>query len=161
MPSVMVSDSLSVLLYEVKFSNYDGPKLTASEQNLGFLPPGDPRSELVLSLFKEGDGLSLLLNGFGSSKSATKTQIQSISAMTQVRNGVYRTPTFIVHGERDEVVPHTMVVDLVREMKRMNIESGVLVVPRARHIFDLKPKPGDKLWEEYIAPAYDFLFRHL
>jgi dipeptidyl aminopeptidase/acylaminoacyl peptidase len=65
--------------------------------------------------------------------------------MAQVRSGAYRTPTFIVHGKRDDVVPHTMGVDLVGEMKKMDVESGVLVVPKARHTFNLKLKPGDKL----------------
>ncbi len=135
--------------------------MTASEQNLGFLQPGDPRSELVLSLFKDGNGLSLLLNGFGSSKSVTKTQIQSISPIAQIRNGAYRTPTFIIHGNRDEVVPHTMGVHFIKALKESGVDAEVVVVPMARHIFDLKLKPGDKLWEEYIRPGYEFLFRHL
>ncbi|PVH89648.1 hypothetical protein DL98DRAFT_564950 [Cadophora sp. DSE1049] len=129
-------------------SNYNSPNLTASEQNLGFLSPGDPRSELVLSLFKDGSGLSILLNGFPESASSliptpvSKSQIRSISPLAHIRRCVYRTPTFIVHGERDEVVPHTMAVDLVREMSRMGVQFGVKIVPRVRHNFDLKIKPG-------------------
>jgi acetyl esterase/lipase len=135
--------------------------LTASEQNLGFLQPGDPRSELVLSLFKDGNGLSLLLNGFGSSKSATEAQIRLINPMAQIQNGVYRTPTFIIHGDRDEVVPHSMGANFIRALTESGVDAEMALVPMARHIFDLKLKPGDKLWEEYIRPGYEFLFQHL
>ncbi|KAA8615013.1 polyketide synthase [Pyrenophora tritici-repentis] len=42
-------------------TQYDGNG--TDNTGMGWVRPGDPRSELVLSLFKEGNGLPLLLNG--------------------------------------------------------------------------------------------------
>ncbi|KAL5328987.1 hypothetical protein ACEPPN_002496 [Leptodophora sp. 'Broadleaf-Isolate-01'] len=170
--------SIRDALSDKVITNYTSPSLTPSETNLGFLLPGDPRSELVLSLFKDGNGLSLLLNGFPTTSSspthststnpanspprtATPSQIHSISPLSQVRTGTYRTPTFIIHGENDEVVPCCMAVGFEREMKRMGVESGVVVVPGKRHIFDARLKPGDGVWEEYVRPGYEFFLGFL
>lgn len=149
-----------------QISHYDIPKgINASEENLGLLRPGDPRSELILNLFSNGNGLSLLLNGFtgstGRLEPPTAAQIQSLSPLAQLRRGSYSTPTFIIHGEEDEVVPYHMSVTFVEEMKAKGLDAEVLVVPRQRHIFDLALKPGDAHWEKWIEPGYQFLFEHL
>jgi hypothetical protein len=59
------------------------------------------------------------------------------------------------------VVPHTMAIDLVAELKRNGVDSGLKIVPKARHIFDLKLKPGGKMWDEFIRLGYEFVFAHL
>ncbi|KAG4435794.1 hypothetical protein IFR05_008715 [Cadophora sp. M221] len=177
--------SIRAALSDKVITNYTSPSLTPSETNLGFLLPGDPRSELVLSLFKDGNGLSLLLNGFPSlspstssspfsssssssssttntpSKPATKAQIHSISPLAQVRAGLYRTPTFIIHGGEDEVVPCSMAVGFERELRRMGVRSGVVVVPGKRHVFDARVRPGDAVWEEFVGRGYEFLLGFL
>ncbi|KAJ6174552.1 hypothetical protein N7485_005289 [Penicillium canescens] len=147
-------------------SHYDGPKgIGASEENLGLLCRGDPRSELILNLFAGGNGLSLLLNGFTGSLNRlllpTTIQIQSLSPLAHVRDGSYRTPTYIIHGEKDEVVPCQMSVTFIKEMKARGLDGEVQVVPRRRHIFDLTLKPGDAQWKKWIEPGYQFLFEHL
>jgi dipeptidyl aminopeptidase/acylaminoacyl peptidase len=81
--------------------------------------------------------------------------------MAQVRSGAYRTPTFIIHGDRDEVVPCSMGTEFITELQMRGVAAGIKVVKGARHIFDLKCKPGDRLWEEHIAPGYEFLFECL
>lgn len=157
---------VSRLNFGEQISHYDIPKgIGASEENLGLLRQGDPRSELILNLFSGGNGLSLLLNGFtGSTKRLeppTAAQIQSLSPLAQMRGGTYSTPTFIIHGEEDEVVPYHMSVTFVEEMKARGLDAEVLVVPRKRHIFDLALKPGDAHWEKWIEPGYQFLFENL
>lgn len=54
-----------------------------------------------------------------------------------------------------------MAVGFEREMKRMGVESGVVVVPGKRHIFDARLKPGDGVWEEYVRPGYEFFLGFL
>lgn len=136
---------------------------------LGWVRPGDPRSELVLSLFKEGNGLPLLLNGLPSLSSVenpmlmapSADRIAAISPLFQVRAGNYSTPTFIIHGDRDEIVPFYTAERFAKALRVAGVESGFLPVKQARHIHDLKLKPGQKEWEESVAPGYDFLINIL
>lgn len=136
---------------------------------LGWVRPGDARSELVLSLFKEGNGLPLLLNGLPSPSSVenpmlmapSADRIAAISPSFQVRAGNYSTPTFIIHGDRDEIVPFHTAERFAKALRVAGVESGFLPVKRARHIHDLRLKPGQKEWEESVAPGYNFLINIL
>ncbi|KAL9092262.1 MAG: hypothetical protein Q9165_004436 [Trypethelium subeluteriae] len=133
--------------------------------NLGWIQPGDPRSELVLSLFKEGTGLPLLLNGLPSitaSGSAcfekpSAEQIASINPISQLRSGNYSTPTFIIHGTDDEIAPFTAAEQFLAALKAKNVMCGLLKIEGGKHTHDLTLKPGMKEWEQHVAPGYRFL----
>ncbi|GAB1312718.1 Polyketide synthase [Madurella fahalii] len=133
--------------------------------NLGWLRPGDPRSELVLSLFKEGIGLSLLLNGLSRS-SATDSLltrpapelVASISPLSRLRAGEYTVPTYVIHGTADEVAPFEAAESFVREMRARGVPCGFLAVPRGRHVHDVGVERGTREWEEGVEGAYRFLF---
>ena len=58
------------LTSHLQITNHSVPPDNTDSSHLGWLRPGDPRSELVLSLFKEGNGLPLLLNGIRLSSSS-------------------------------------------------------------------------------------------
>lgn len=132
--------------------------------------PGDPRSELVLSLFKEGTGLPLLLNGLPSGSGADDDswtqrpdaeRVAAISPMAQLRHGKYKVPTFIIHGTKDEIVPYSTAVAFADALRAAGVEGELLTVQGARHIHDVSLKPGNKRWDDTVAPGYEFLFRHL
>ncbi|EOD43923.1 putative polyketide synthase protein [Neofusicoccum parvum UCRNP2] len=81
---------------------------TTDTTGLGWVRPGDPRSELVLSLFKEGNGLPILLTGLSADSLTmppSPSLVASISPLAHVRGGTYRVPTYLIHGTRDEIVP--------------------------------------------------------
>ncbi|KAK0647379.1 Methylphloroacetophenone synthase [Lasiodiplodia hormozganensis] len=137
---------------------------------LGWVRPGDPRSELVLSLFKEGTGLPLLLNGLPSGSGADDDswtqrpdaeRVAAISPMAQLRRGKYKVPTFIIHGTKDEIVPYSTAVAFADALRAAGVEGELLTVQGARHIHDVSLKPGNKRWDDTVAPGYEFLFRHL
>ncbi|KAL8721637.1 MAG: hypothetical protein Q9225_001726 [Loekoesia sp. 1 TL-2023] len=126
---------------------------------------GDPRSELVLSLFKEGNGLNLFLNGLSEEGDLQapieQTKIDAINPIAQVRNGKYQVPTFLIHGTDDEVVPYGMSVAFHEVLEERGIDSGVLLVDGAKHIHDLDCEPGSEMWDRGVDPGYDFLLKHL
>jgi dipeptidyl aminopeptidase/acylaminoacyl peptidase len=132
---------------------------------LGWVKPGDPRSELVLSLFKESHGLNIMLNGLTSDGSwmrqPSPERVAYISPMAQVRSGTYNTPTFIIHGERDEIVPVRTAVKFVNALEKHNIEHGFLLIPNVKHIHDLNLKPGMEEWYTQVEPGYNFLLKAL
>ena len=123
--------------------------------------PGDPRSELVLSLFKEGTGLSLMLNGLSTNALTLPPEpdrVAYISPMAHVRTGRYTTPTFLIHGEKDEIVPFHTAVKFADALQCHNVKGGLLTVKGARHIHDLQLRPGMERWQQEVAPGYEFLF---
>ncbi|OJD29656.1 polyketide synthase [Diplodia corticola] len=147
-------------------TGYDGDGSTDTT-GLGWVRPGDPRSELVLSLFKEGNGLPLMLNGLPSGDEEAWTRwpdadrIAAISPLAQVRRGRYGVPTFVIHGTRDEIVPYASAGAFVDALRRAGVEGHLLTVRGARHIHDVSLRPGSERWEETVAPGYEFLLGHL
>lgn len=147
-----------------QITNYDCDKIDTT--GLGWVRPGDPRSELVLSLFKEGTGLPLMLNGLSSDLSKTFTKpdakrVAAISPMAQLRMGKYTTPTFLIHGDKDEVVPFHTAVRFADALTDHGVHGGLLAVKGVKHIHDMSLRPGMERWQREVAPGYDFLFQAL
>ncbi|KAF7896114.1 hypothetical protein EAF00_006129 [Botryotinia globosa] len=146
---------------DTPITNYDSA--IGDNTNLGWVRPGDPRSELLLSMFKEGTGLSLLLNGLPrpgakSLDQPTQAQIIAISPLAQLRKGSYDVPTFIIHGTRDQIAPFADSEKFVVELKKRIITCGFLPLEGVDHIYDLQLKPETREWEEKVEPGYQFLF---
>lgn len=147
-------------LSPIQITSYTSPTGTDST-NLGWVRPGDPRSELVLSLFKESHGLSVMLNGLSPTALSTpppRQKITAISPMAQLKAGRYKVPTFIIHGDRDEIAPFGDSEAFVGELRKRGVEGGLGRVSGARHIHDLAMRPGGKGWEEGVGVGYDFVF---
>ncbi|KAF7898017.1 uncharacterized protein EAF01_008983 [Botrytis porri] len=155
-------DTIRKSLSTRPITNYDAE--SSDSTGLGWVRPGDPRSELVLSLFKEGSGLSIMLNGIsddGWCRKPDPERVAFISPMAQLRSGKYTTPTFLIHGEDDEIVPIYTAKKFVTALKERGVRSGFLEVPGAKHIHDLNLRPGMEQWRQGVEPGYDFLFEIL
>ncbi|UKZ74609.1 putative secondary metabolism biosynthetic enzyme [Trichoderma virens FT-333] len=129
---------------------------------LGWVKPGDPRSELVLALVKEKNGMALLLDGIPADGDTLKApepeRVAAISPLAQVQKGNYRTPTFVIIGDEDEIVPFHTSVNFVNALNKQGVKNGFIPVPGQRHIYDLALTPGMAKWEDWVAPGYRFLF---
>ncbi|KAL7952523.1 putative polyketide synthase [Trichoderma compactum] len=145
-----------------------GPQMVTSHafsstdtSGLGWLQPGDPRSELVLALVKEKNGIALLLDGIPADGDALEApdpeRVAAISPLAQVQRGNYSTPTFIIIGDEDEIAPFHTSVDFVNALKKQGVRNGFIPVPGQRHIFDLALTPGMSKWDNWVAPGYMFL----
>lgn len=166
---VSSSSSLSLRLYlapslssdfYLQITSYDCPSGTDST-NLGWVRPGDPRSELVLSLFKESHGLNVMLKGISSADLATPpplAKVQAISPMAQLKAGRYNVPTFIIHSDRDEIAPFKDSVAFVEELERRGVKTGLGKVKGKSHIHDLALRPGKEGWTEGVGVGYEFVF---
>jgi acetyl esterase/lipase len=149
------------MLTQIKIVAYDIPTKDAS---VGGLFPGDPRSEMVFVTFNERNAISILLDGFRADDQYVKPsreRVQAVSPLAQVRLGRYRTPTFIVHGSNDEVVPIDMSVTFSEALKETGTRSELLELPKKPHIFDLFLTPGSADWEKGVVPGYKFLYEIL
>ncbi|KAK8859943.1 polyketide synthase [Apiospora arundinis] len=146
---------------------------------LGWVKPGDPRSELVLALIKEDRGMSLLFNDAplgrgdvshsGSNNDSSNDELPypdaeraaAFSPLVHLRRGDYRTPTYLVFGDCDEIAPFDKAVEFAHVMEQQGVRGGLLSVQGAKHIFDLDLAPGSEGWKPYIEPGYEFLFSEL
>lgn len=117
------------------------------------LQPGDPRSDLLLSMSQDGTGLSLLLHD----ESPSQARIASISPLAQLRQGNFNTPTFIIHSQNDEVAPFISAERFVGEMNMRGGECKLLALEKISHLHDLHLRPGERGWEAGVEPGYKFL----
>lgn len=71
-------------------------------------------------------------------------RVAAISPLAQARKGTYTVPTFIVHGDADEIVP-------------VGMSGELLVLPGKGRVFDMSCRPGRDGWETEVVPGYAFL----
>ncbi|KAF7554686.1 hypothetical protein G7Z17_g2695 [Cylindrodendrum hubeiense] len=125
---------------------------------LGWLQEGDPRSELVLALVKEANGMSLLFNGLPSSGEqfprANADRAAAFSPLARARAGNYSTPTYIVFGDQDEIAPYEKAVEFEEVLRNNGVQCGFLCVAGAKHIFDLGLSPESNGWELGVGPGF-------
>lgn len=102
-----------------------------------------------------------MLNGLSSTGLATPPpleKVQAISPMAQLKKGMYKVPTFIIHADRDEIAPFRDSEMFVEEMERRGAKVGLSRVRGKGHIHDLALKPGCEGWYDGVGVGYDFLF---
>ena len=110
----------------------------------GWLAPEDPRSRICLHMNWKGQTLPVLLRGldpanrFASySPPPTEEEIQAISPLAQIKKGTYRTPTFIVHGTEDDLIPWQQARRTHEVLCERGVEAQLRVVEGGIHLFDL------------------------
>ena len=83
-------------------------------------------------------------------------EIQRCSALAQVKRGNYTTPTFLVHGTADELIPWQQSHRMWRELTDRGIEAGLAMVEDAPHICDTSHNTESADWKA-VLQGYDFL----
>ena len=133
----------------------------------------DPRWRFVLHMNWRAQHLPVLLNGLPSKRRLlttgqspdsfyrmpmpSKERIQAISPMSQIVKGNYRTPTYLIHGTADDLIPWEHSQRVVDGLRERGVESGIEVLDGVEHLFDTF---SDKGWEE-IQRAYRWLARQI
>lgn len=139
-----------------------------AEANFFGLQPGDPRSDLLLMVSQDGTALALLLNGLhpGNGRDCfdppEPSCIAAVSPLAQARQGNYRSPTFIIHGPKDEVAPFVAAERFIDELKKQGVKCGLLRLPDdVSHLHDVHLRPGMKGWDNQVVPGYQFLIESI
>ncbi len=88
--------------------------------------------------------------------------IQAVSPYAQIVQGSYRTPTFMVHGDRDDLIPWQQTQDTIEALQKQGVEAGFAVPSDAGHAFDLwsGEDPKGTGWAAMIE-GYDFICRYV
>ena len=91
----------------------------------------------------------------------SKDQIASISPFAQIELGNYQTPTFIVHGSEDDLVPCQQSLDTITALKKKGVDCGVGVASGARHLFDIFDNADPSgTGAASVREGYEFLMKH-
>lgn len=135
----------------------------------GWMSTSDPRSRIALHMNWTGQTLPVLLGGMHKEvrisdelPRPTDEEIQAVSPNYQIRIGRYRTPTFMVHGTSDDLVPCAQTESTYNALTQNGIEADIRVVQGAVHLFDLYPSShAGQNATEAVADGYEFLKRHI
>jgi acetyl esterase/lipase len=132
----------------------------------------DPRWRFVLHMNWRAQMLPLLINGLPSkSKLAspadaksfynlplpTQEQIASVSPYSQIVRNNYRTPTFLIHGTADDLIPWQQSQKVIDALKQRDVPAGIHLLDGVEHVFDTFSSKGF----EAIQEGYQFLFDHV
>ncbi|CAI7616619.1 unnamed protein product [Penicillium discolor] len=118
----------------------------------------DPRWRIVIHYNWKAQIVPLLVNGLSTKARGTANDadaniadyleslsmppakdIQAVSPYVQIIQGWYRTPIFLVHGDRDDLIPWEQSRDSVEALVAQGIEAGFTAPHKAGHAFDLWP----------------------
>ncbi|KAL0938170.1 polyketide synthase [Colletotrichum truncatum] len=158
--------------------NYPITEYRAKKSNQPVMPgkwlaPNDPRSRIILHGNWKGQLLPLWLNGVPKSQGISQSKkdyeameipsperVASISPHAQVLKGTYRTPTFMIHGTEDDLIPFQQTQAMSELLVRNGIESELALVENGQHLLDLQDDPEKKI-EKEIGKGFAFLRRFL
>ena len=136
----------------------------------------DDRARIILHMCWNSQTIPILVHGLPHKEdipasdmtdwryqpAASTEQVQAISPLWQIRQGNYKTPTFIAHGRADDWLPLSMSERTVEELKSRGIPASLAIPEGCRHAFDLFPV-GDPLGVGWTAieQGYDFICNQL
>ncbi|KAI1760611.1 BcPKS19, polyketide synthase [Hypoxylon sp. FL1150] len=131
----------------------------------------DPRCRIVLHINWKAQTLPVILGGLPSRRRAEQhpevedwnalpqpsiDKIKAASPLGQIRQGNYRTPTFLVHGTADDLIPWGQSKDTYEAMVERTIPAELVLVEGAPHVCDLSSDPDSEGWKATVR-GYEFL----
>jgi acetyl esterase/lipase len=143
------------------------PKLMA---NGGWMTPKDARSRLVLHMNWHGQTLPVLFRGLPSADAVSPAEAAKFTQMeqpptedivqaspyAQITRGNYKSPTHIIFGMNDDLIPWQQAQQTADALRDAGVESGITLLPNQPHLFDMYRDPDGKRWEA-VLEGYRFL----
>jgi acetyl esterase/lipase len=137
----------------------------------GWMAPSDPRSQIVLHMNWKGQALPVLYHGLNPKLRSdsnpklpdlTSEQIQSFSPLAQIRGRKYKSPTFIVHGTQDDLIPWEQAQRTYKGLVQSGVEAELRIIDGGVHLFDIYPKYEENAEAaQAVKDVYRFLQAHV
>ncbi|KAF2117245.1 Alpha/Beta hydrolase protein [Lophiotrema nucula] len=131
-------------LFEQPIVAYSPP---ASTRLLGgWMSLQDPRSRIVLYMNWNGAALPILINGLSKEIARdertkipmpNREQIRSISPLAHIQDGTYRTPTYLIHGTADDLVPWQQSKRMMDALQEKGVPVHLQLLESEPHLFDM------------------------
>lgn len=87
-------------------------------------------------------------------------EIRRCSPLAKIMEGKYSTPTFLVHGTADDLIPWQQSARTAEAMKAKGIDAQLVLVPDGPHVCDGSHDPTSAGWQA-VLEAYRWLDNHL
>ena len=114
--------------------------------------------------------LPVIIGGLPSKSKASKSDVRDwnalpqpepeeiirVSPMAQIVRGKYRTPTFLVHGTSDDLIPWQQSQRTYSALVEHGVEARLALVEGAPHICDMSSDPESEGWKAALK-GYDFI----
>lgn len=134
----------------------------------------DPRCRIVLHINWKAQTLPVIIGGLPSRSKANKLasrdwkalpqpelkEIIRASPRAQIVRGQYKTPTFLVHGTNDDLIPWQQSQQTYETLVKNGTVAGLALVEGAPHICDLSANPESDGWKAVLR-GYDFISSHV
>lgn len=163
--------------YDVRQGMYEKPITAYNPSSVerakgGWMAPRDPRSLIALHMNWKGQTLSFLLNKWKDKKGTTECsgeparptedEVKVASPLAQIRDGYYKTPTFLIHGTMDDLIPYEQSIRTYKEFLAKGIEAEIRVLEGRLHLFDIFPEYSKNLEAlQTVEDGYNFLLKHV
>ncbi|KIA75343.1 polyketide synthase [Aspergillus ustus] len=136
----------------------------------GWMAPQDARSRIVLHMNWKGQFMPVLLRGLPARGTVSDAEadallnqpqppaeeIQRASPYAQITKGVYKTPTFIIHGTADNLIPYSQSVRTIKALRAQGVKAGIAIPEGKIHLFDMYRDADGSSWE-VVRKGYEFL----
>ncbi|TGO60221.1 hypothetical protein BCON_0037g00210 [Botryotinia convoluta] len=134
----------------------------------------DLRTRFILHMNWRAQVLPILINGLPSlstSSSSPSTpsydnlpmpspsQIARISPYSQIVSSHYKTPTFLIHGTEDDLIPWQQSQKTYEALKERGVEAAIEVLEGSGHLFDLTRDRGGDEGVRAVERGMEFLKR--
>lgn len=155
-----------------KLANYSG--VSAWEPMSDPRVRNDPRCRIVLHMNWKAQTLPVLLSGLQSRveedgripvpldqtalPQPSTQEIVHCSPLAQMKRGFYTTPTFLVHGTADELIPWQQSHRVWQELTSRRVTTYLELIPGRPHICDASRDPKSADWMA-VERGYEFLAR--
>jgi len=139
-----------------------------------YMSTKDVRWRFILHMNWKGQFLPMLINGLPSKRTLeanpssktnyenlpmpSKEKVAFISPHTQIKKGNYKTPTYLVNGTADDMIPWKQSQNIVDALREKGVDSGISLANGAKHLFDTFPTedPAETGWAA-VYEGYDWL----
>ncbi|KAF2867263.1 BcPKS19, polyketide synthase [Massariosphaeria phaeospora] len=134
----------------------------------------DPRCHIVLHMNWKAQTLPIIVSGLPSrsvASAAVKSgdvpdwkalaqpdtaQIVAVSPRAHIVRGEYETPTFLVHGTADDLIPWQQSQETYRALRERGIQSGLALVEGGPHVCDSSSDAESESWKATLR-GYEFI----
>jgi len=130
----------------------------------------DPRARIVLHINWKAQTLPIIIGGLLSKKKTAGSNIQDwkalpqpgldeivpVSPLAQIVRGNYHTPTFLIHGTDDDLIPWQQSQNTYSALLDHGVVAGIALIDGAPHICDLSSNPQSDGWKAALK-GYEFL----
>ncbi|KAJ5161072.1 Acyl transferase/acyl hydrolase/lysophospholipase [Penicillium capsulatum] len=134
----------------------------------------DPRCRIVLHINWKAQTLPIIIGGLPSKKKSTGLNIRDwnalsqpsldeivrVSPQAQILRGNYHTPTFLIHGTNDDLIPWQQSQGTYDALRDAGVTAGLALVEGAPHICDLSSNPESDGWKAAIQ-GYEFISKYI